>query len=149
MNAALNLILMTRDKDLRRWGRFPAVLMLFLGCFILCSALYSYHLTESRLEPTLRSAQNSEQKLIGMVADEEIRSALKEGQAWEQKSTEHLLDAARAVILGGGISFAIISFYTAALAWRSYELASAGPEDSEEDREAGSEPAQQPDTPAS
>jgi hypothetical protein len=127
MNSALNLILMTRDKDLRRWGRFSAVLMIFLGCFLLCAVFYSYHLVDSRLEPALQSTREFELKLIERIADEKVRTALNAGAEAEWEITNHLLDGARAVILGG-FGFAIISFYTAALAWRSYELASTTPE---------------------
>jgi hypothetical protein len=138
MNSALNLILMTRDKDLRRWGRFSAVLMIFLGCFLICAVFYSYRLVDSRLEPALESARESEQKIIERITDEKVRTALSAGSEAEWQSTNHLLDGARAVILGGGIGFAIISFYTAALAWRSYELASTGPEPSEPNKQAES-----------
>jgi hypothetical protein len=125
MHSTLNLILMTRDKDLRRWGRLSAVLMIFLGCFLLCSIFYTYHLVQHRLEPALHSSLESEQKLIEKISDHKIRTALSSGLISDSEALTHLLKGLRAVILGGGIGFAIISFYSAALAWRAYELASA------------------------
>jgi hypothetical protein len=136
MNSALNLILMTRDKDLRRWGRLSAALMIVLGCFLLCAVFYSNRLVDSRLEPALQAARESELKLIEGITEEKVRTALLAGAESEKQATNHLLDGARAVILGGGIGFAIISFYTAALAWRSYELASVAPDPSELQRQA-------------
>lgn len=125
MHSTLNLILMTRDKDLCRWGRLSAVLMIFLGCFLLCSVLYTHHLVQHRLEPTLHSSLESEQKLIEKISDQKIRTALSSGLISDSEALNHLLKALRALILGGGIGFAIISFYSAALFWRAYELASA------------------------
>jgi hypothetical protein len=87
-----------------------------------------YFIHTASLIVALESARESEQKIIERITDEKVRTALSAGAETEWQGTNHLLDGARAVILGGGIGFAMISFYTAALAWRSYELASTGPE---------------------
>lgn len=126
MHSTLNLILMTRDKDLRRWGRLSAVLMVFLGCFLLCAGFYTYHLIQHRLEPALHSSLESERKLIEKISDHEIRTALSSGLISDSEALKHLINSLRALVLGGGIAFATISFYSAALAWRAYELASSG-----------------------
>lgn len=136
MNSALNLIMMTRDKDLRRWGRLSAVIMIFLGCFLLCAVFYSYHVVHSRIEPAMLSSLESEHKLIESIVDEKVQTALVAGLESKRQGINHLLDGARVAILGGGIGFAIISFYAALLSWRAYELAGAGSETSKQNKSA-------------
>ncbi|MEP4076286.1 hypothetical protein [Haloferula sp.] len=127
---------MTRDKDLRRWGRLSAVLLVFLGCFLLCAVYYSYDLVHSRLEPTMQASRDAERKVVERISDEKIQAALAAGVESDWQGSKHLLDGARSVILGGGIGFAMISFYAAALSWRAYELASASLEESTEQTQA-------------
>jgi hypothetical protein len=124
MHSTLNLILMTRDKDLRRWGRLSAVIMIFLGCFLLCAVSFTYHLVQHRVEPAIRSSHESEQKLIDRISDHKIRAGLSSGLNYDSKALKHLLNGFRAMLFGG-IGLAIVLFYSAALSWRAYELASA------------------------
>jgi len=136
MHPALNLILMTRDKDLRRWGRLSAVVLFCFGCFLLGAVFYSYNVVVHQLEPAIQSASVSEQRLVESIADENLQAAVSAGLESSRKGNSHLLDGARAVILGGGIAFAMISFYSAALSWRAYELASVIPESPNQNKQA-------------
>ncbi len=98
--------------------------MILLGLFLLCAVIYSYHLLVDSLEPTMRLSQELDQKLIAKIDDQKIRDALSAGAASDWEGLNLLIEGARAVIIGCGLGFAILSFYTAALSWRAYELAS-------------------------
>ena len=61
---------------------------------------------------------------MAKIDDQKIRDALSAGAASDWEGLNLLIEGARAVIIGCGLGFAILSFYTAALSWRAYELAS-------------------------
>ena len=131
MRSALKLIFMIRDKDLHRWGRASAVLMVLLGLFLLSAVIYSSRLLE-RIESSRESSSELDRKLIERVEDERVRAALVAGKAGD----DQLIGAMRSMILGVGIGGAILSFYTAALSWRCYELVSSIPEHPEPNKQA-------------
>ena len=76
MHSALNLIFLTRDKDLCRWGRISAFIMILLGLFLLCAVIYSYHLLVDSLEPTMRLSQELDQKLIAKITSVQLSESL-------------------------------------------------------------------------
>ena len=116
---------MVRDKDLRKWGRLSAALMIILGLFLIVAAIYSINLVHTRLEPAMRSARGAEEQMIKRIADRKLSEAFHASLEYNRKIDQHLLNIARAFILSGGIGASLLSFYTAALSWRSYELALA------------------------
>lgn len=124
MHPILNRIFFTRDEDLYRWGRLSAVFLVLIGCILIGLCAFAYNLVQHRLGPQLQSNHDAEVKLIELVEDMELRAGLVAGEEADWKITKDLLDAIRALILGG-LGVAIIIFVMAALYWRAYELAAA------------------------
>ncbi len=62
--------------------------------------------------------------MVERISDEKLREAFRADLEQNRKVDQHWLDFVQAIILGGGIGGSLLSFYAAALSWRSYELAS-------------------------
>lgn len=72
----------------------------------------------------MRSNRGVEQELVERITDERVREAFNASLDSNRQIDQHWLDAARAIILWGGIGGSLLCFHTAALSWRTYELAS-------------------------
>jgi hypothetical protein len=122
MHSTLTTILMIRDKDLRKWGRLSAVMMTILGFFLIGVTIYINNLVFSRIEPSMHSSRAVEEKMVKRIADEKLRDAFYASLESNHEIDQSWLKMIRAFLILIGIG-SLLLFYTAALSWRSYELA--------------------------
>lgn len=122
MHSTLATILMIRDKDLRKWGRLSAVMMTILGLFLIGVTFYINNLVFARIEPTMHSSRAVEEKMVKRIADQKLRDAFYESLESNHEIDRSWLKMIRAFLILTGTG-SLLLFYTAALSWRSYELA--------------------------
>jgi hypothetical protein len=116
---------MVRDKDLSRWGRASAVVMIFVGFFSLGGGLYLNHLIENEMVPSLASIRSREEKLISQISHEKLRDHFLQKLEFNRLMDQSWFRIVRAFQIAFlFICVPFLSFYTAVLSWRSYELAS-------------------------